>query len=99
MAFGLFKKKKKDEKKLIDPTQVQINQLTKGSFIDYNLETWEVTAVYQYYWGDDYFSDEFQLSTADDICYLSVEEDDGYECSISRKINIYDIVDLICGFN
>ena len=90
MAFGLFKKKKKD-KQLIDPTQVQINQLTKGAFIDYNLESWEVTAVYEYDWGDGFFSDEFQLRSADEICYLSVEEDDGYECTITKKISVHEI--------
>lgn len=92
MAFGLFKKKKK-EKVLIDPTQVRLNQLTKGTFIDYDLKTWEVSGVSEYDWGDGYMSDEFVLSTADESCYLSVEEDGGeLSCTITYKIRVRDIV-------
>ena len=89
MAFGIFKKKKKKE--LIDPTQVEVNQLVKGAFIDYDLKSWEVNAVYEYDWGDDYFADEFRLTTVDEECYLYVEEDDGLECNITQKISVHDI--------
>lgn len=93
MVFGWFNKKKKEEEDepLYDPTNIQLNQLKKGSFIDYDFKTWEVREVYEYDWGDDFFTDEYKLSTAEDTVFLHVEEDDGLECTLTRKINIHDI--------
>lgn len=92
MVFGWFKKKKEDEDKpLYDPTNIKLNQLVKGAFLDYDLKTWQVKEVYEYDWGDDYFSDEFKLATAEEAIYLHVEEEDDLECTVSQKINIYDI--------
>ncbi|MDX2306111.1 MAG: DUF4178 domain-containing protein [Microscillaceae bacterium] len=90
MVFGWFKKKKDDNASLhYDPANIKINQLVKGAFLDFDLKTWEVKAVYEYDWGDNYFSDEFQLSTADETLYLHVEEDDEIACTLSEKINIH----------
>ncbi len=92
MAFGWFKKKKEEEsKRLYDPTRVTVKDLVKGAFLDYALETWEVKAVYEYDWGDNFFSNEFQLSTAEDSIYLSVEEDGELFITVTRKIIIHDI--------
>jgi hypothetical protein len=93
MAFSWFKKKKDEgeKKRLYDPTQVTIRDLIKGSFVDYDLECWEVRAAFEYDWGDNFFSDEFQLATADDTVFLSVEDDDELFVSVTRKILIHDI--------
>ncbi len=91
MAFSWFKKKKEETKRLYDPTQVTVRDLIKGAFVDYELETWEVRAVFEYDWGDNFFSDEFQLSIADDTIFLSVEDDDELFLSVTRKIVIQDI--------
>lgn len=93
MAFGWFKKKKDPEKRLsFDPSNTRLNQLVKGAFIDYDLKTWEVKNVFEYDWGDDFFSDEYQLATADETIYLHVEEEDGeLHSTISSKINIHSL--------
>ena len=92
MVFGWFKKRKENRPQLsYDPSNIKINQLVKGSFVDYDLKTWEVSTVYEYDWGDNYFSDEFQLTTADETLYLNVEEDDELECTLASKINIHHI--------
>ncbi len=91
MAFGWFKKKKTVRKLDYDPSNIKLNQLVKGAFVDFDLQTWEVNAVYEYDWGNDYFSDEFQLRTAEETQYLHVEEDDELECTLTRKIRLQEI--------
>lgn len=92
MAFSWFKKKKDEDKPSYDPTDVKVNQLVKGAFVDYDLKTWEVRAVYEYDWGNDFFADEFQIATASETYYLYVEEgEEGLECTLSEKINVHAI--------
>ncbi len=99
MAFGWFKKKKEEEgKPLYDPTRVTVKDLVKGAFLDYDLQTWEVKAVYEYDWGDNFFSDEFQLNTADDAIYLSVEEDGELFITVTKKIIIHDIEEDVVAY-
>lgn len=90
MAFGWFKKKKEEEEnqEQYDSTNVPLNRLKKGTFIDYDLETYQVNGVFEYDWGDNYYADEFMLVSSDKTIYLYVEEGDGIECSIFEKINI-----------
>ncbi|WP_027000987.1 DUF4178 domain-containing protein [Eisenibacter elegans] len=87
MVFGWFKKKKEEKREYIDPTEVNITMLRKGAFVDYDLKTWQVTACYEYDWGNEYFSHEFQLKSGKDTIYLHIEDDDELECTIVRKIS------------
>ncbi len=92
--FNWFKKKKEEEKKtdFLDVTNMRVNQMRKNGFVDYDLKTWQVTAVYEYDWGNNYWADEFQLVQADETAYLYVEEDGGHlDCSIAYKININEV--------
>ncbi len=91
MVFGWFKKKKEEEEPLYDPANVRVTDLVKDAFLDYDLKTWQVTEVYEYDWGDDFFTDEFQLKTADETFYLHLEVDDELECTMMRKINLFEI--------
>lgn len=92
--FGWFKKKKgEDENRYLDdPTNYRINKMRKGGFVDYDLKTWEVKEVYEYDWGNNFFADEFLLTTGNESIYLYVEEDGDYDCSISWKINLNEII-------
>lgn len=89
--FG-SKKKKPEEQLSYDPTNVQIKDLKKGAFLDYDLETWEVKAQYEYDWGDKYYTFEFLLATVDKKKFLHYEEDDGeLECTLTEKVRIGSI--------
>lgn len=86
------KKKKPDEELSYDPTNVQVKDLRKGAFLDYDLQTWEVKAQYEYDWGDRFFTFEFLLATVEEKKFLHYEEDDGeLECTLTEKIRISSI--------
>lgn len=86
-CFGGKKKNQEDELDY-DPSDIKLENLRKGAFFDYDLKTWQVKAEYEYDWGDEFFTQEFQITTADETCYLSVEDDDELEISITKKINL-----------
>jgi hypothetical protein len=89
MPFGFFKKRKKEqeaEKLHYDPTNLHVRDLRKGFVIDYDFKSWEVTAEYEYDWGNEYFSYEYKLVSADDSLFVYVEEDDELTIIVSRKI-------------
>lgn len=83
--FDIFKKKKKEE---YDPNNIRITDLKKGFMLDYDMKTWEVKEMYEYDWGDNFFSFEYKLDCGDDVVYLSVEQEDDVELSIMRKVKI-----------
>ncbi|NME71576.1 DUF4178 domain-containing protein [Flammeovirga aprica] len=85
MPFGFFKKKKKEESHY-DPTNIGIVDLRKGYVLDFDLQTWEVTEMYEYDWGDNDFSYEFKLESPSDTVFLSVDIDDIVTGTVSRKI-------------
>jgi hypothetical protein len=91
--FNWFKKKKEEEdnRYKYDPTNVRLNQLRIGSFIDYDLRTWQVLAAYEYDWGNDFFADEFKIQEGKDTYYLYVEEDGDFYCTLNRQINVHDL--------
>ncbi len=86
MAFGFFKKKKKDSLHY-DPANIRLTDLRKGFVLDYDLKTWLVKEEYEYDWGNNYFSYEYKLLSSDDTLFLSVENDDELLCNLSKKIN------------
>lgn len=89
--FGWFDKdKKKEEQKQLgyDPTNITVMDIRKGFLFDYDLKSWEVTAEYEYDWGDGEFTYEFKIESDDDVCYMSIEEDDEIEIVISKKLNL-----------
>ena len=96
--FNWFKKKKDDEDEnryKYDPTNVRLNQLRIGSFLDYDFKTWEVKAYYEYDWGNDYFADEYQLQEGKQTLFLYVEEDGDLYCTLNRQIKIHDLPDEV----
>ncbi|OQX99959.1 MAG: hypothetical protein B6I24_01240 [Bacteroidetes bacterium 4572_128] len=87
--FDFFKKKDKEHH--YDVTNLQITDLQKKFLIDYDLKTWEVKDVFEYDWGKNNFSMEYQLECEDDTIYLHIEKDDDLELTISKKIRISSI--------
>jgi hypothetical protein len=89
MPFGFFKKKKKEEEEQLhyDPTNIGVMDIRKGWVFEYDLKTWEVTEEYEYDWGDNYFTYEFKIVSAEDTRFFSVEKDDEITCQVVKKIN------------
>ncbi len=83
--FNFFKKKKEPD---YDPLNVQITDLNVGFIFDYDLSQWEVKEAYTYDWGDNFFTKEYKISDGEKTLFLSVEEDDELDLSISEKIRL-----------
>ncbi len=82
--FDIFKKKEPH----YDSTNIQVKDLDVGFVFEYDLSTWEVQAIYEYDWGDNYFTREFKISDGSTTRFLSIEEDDELELSLTKKIKI-----------
>jgi hypothetical protein len=81
---NLFGKKKE---KGPDPlTNLTLENLRPGCFVDYDMKTWQVSAYHYYDWGSGDLSYEWQLQTHDETIYLERSVDDEDDWSISRKI-------------
>ncbi len=79
----IFKKKAASEPVVVE---IRLNDLKTGYMVDYDMKTWEVTASHYYDWGDASITREWQLKSADETVYLSMESDDDISFCISRKI-------------
>lgn len=87
--FDFFKKK--EEKPSYDPTNIKVTDLNKGFVFEYNLENWVVDAVYEYNWGNNYFSKEYKVSNGTEERFLSVDTDDGVFITFTKKIKVRSI--------
>lgn len=81
----LFGKKKKEEE-AVDPLNIKLTELKRGYILDYDLSSWEVKEVYNYDWGDHFFTREYKIFNGKDSRYLHVEEDDELELTLSEKV-------------
>ncbi|TLX76117.1 DUF4178 domain-containing protein [Labilibacter sediminis] len=82
--FDIFKSKEPH----YDSTNIQVKDLDVGFVFEYDLSTWEVQAIYEYDWGDNYFTREFKVSNGTLVRYLSIEEDDELEITLTQKVKI-----------
>ncbi len=82
--FDFFNKKEPH----YDSTNIQVKDLDVGFVFEYDLSTWEVKAIYEYDWGDNYFTREFKIDNGSEVLFLSLEEDDELELSVSKKIKV-----------
>jgi hypothetical protein len=87
MKWNPFKKKQ-DEEPDFDPlSDLSLDTLKVGYILDYDLTSWKVTAHNRYdYEGD--WTDEWELSSADEVRYLEREEDDDVSWVLYRKISL-----------
>lgn len=88
--MGLFDKffKKKEQEPHYDSTDIRVQDLDLNFVFDYDLNTWEVKDMYEYDWGDEFFTVEYKIYDGKETLFLSLEEDDGLELSISKKIKL-----------
>lgn len=96
--FDIFKNKKGEEKHY-DPTNIKVTDLEKDYLLDYDLETWTVTKMAEYDWGNNFFTREFVIVAQSKKLYLHIEEDDELVITLSenlkyRKLGV-EVVDFI----
>lgn len=84
--FDLFKNNKKEEEKHYDPIDIKVTDLENGYLLDYDLETWTVTKMSEYDWGDSHFSREFLIESKGKKRFLHIEEDDELIISLSEEL-------------
>ena len=78
-------KKKED----IDPLRdLELSKLRVGFMVDYDLETWQVTGVCRYDYGEGYITDEWKITSGRLKRYLERSEDDEITWTLSEKISI-----------
>jgi hypothetical protein len=81
---NLFGKNEKREE--IDPLNLSVAKMKKGYIFDYDLSSWEVKEVYNYDWGDHFFTREYKIFNGRETFFLHVEEDDALELQLSEKV-------------
>lgn len=90
--MGLFDfLKKKEEIPSYDVTNLRVTDLNKGFIFEYDLKSWVVQSVYQYDWGNNYYSKEFKVSDGTEERFLSVDDDDGIFITFTKKIKIRSV--------
>lgn len=87
--LDIFKKKETPEK--VDFSNLGVMDIEKGGMFDFELTTWTVEDEYIYDWGNECFSKEFKISNGEETLFLSAEEDDEIEISVSKKVKIRSI--------
>jgi hypothetical protein len=89
--MSLFNKLFKRKTPHYDSTDIRVVDLDVGFVFDYDLSSWKVNKLFEYDWGDEYFTREFQITNGVDTKYLSVEDDDELVLSISDKIKVASV--------
>ncbi|RKE00165.1 DUF4178 domain-containing protein [Marinifilum flexuosum] len=84
MGLADFFKRKKQPS--YDSTNIRVTDLDVGFVFEYDLESWEVQACFEYDWGDNFFTQEFKIFNGTKTRFLSVEDDDELYLSVSEKI-------------
>ncbi|MBI9035421.1 MAG: DUF4178 domain-containing protein [Bacteroidales bacterium] len=85
--MGIFDFFKKKEEKY-DALNIKVTDIDMGFVFDYNMETWMVTQVFDYDWGNNNFSKEFKIENGKDSAFLNIDQDDELTITISSPIKI-----------
>lgn len=86
--MGIFDKFKQKKTPDYDPNDLKITDLRVGFMFDFDLKTWIITEEYEYDWGNNYFTREYKLESADDIAYLHIDYNDENAMNFSRKLKV-----------
>jgi len=96
--FNFFSSNKKNDEPHYDSTNIRVQDLDVGFVFEYNLSSWVVEAIYEYDWGDNYFTREFKINDGAESLFLSVEEDDELELSVTKKVKVRLLGDNILSY-
>lgn len=94
--FDLFKKK--ETERHYDPTNITVRDLGKNYIFEYSTENWTVTAVFEYDWGDNFFTREFVIQNGTQEKFLHLEDDGGLEVTLSEIIKKRMLGEEVCDF-
>jgi hypothetical protein len=97
MGIFDFLKKKKDEVHY-DPTNISVKDLGKEYIFEYATETWTVTALFEYDWGENYFTREFVIKNGTTEKFLHIEDDGGLTVTLSEKVKLRKLGDEVCDY-
>ncbi|MGY6648190.1 DUF4178 domain-containing protein [Wenyingzhuangia sp. IMCC45574] len=84
--FDFFKKK--ETERHFDPLNIKVSDIEKNYLFEYKLETWMVTAMFEYDWGDNYFTREFVVVNGDKKRCLEIEDDGGLIVTWSKDLKL-----------
>lgn len=88
MAWDFFKKKK-EEPRLED---LVLSKLQPGFLVDYDMNTYTVKSRNHYKWEEGGITDEWELHSGADVCFLERTEEDGeVEWTLCRKYPITEL--------
>ncbi|MEP5339187.1 MAG: DUF4178 domain-containing protein [Algibacter sp.] len=90
--------KKKETERHFDPTNITIRDLGKGYIFEYAIETWTVTALFEYDWGDNYFTREFVIKNGNIEKFLHIEDDGGLVVTLSEKVKLRKLDEHVCDY-
>ncbi|MBO0591239.1 DUF4178 domain-containing protein [Cellulophaga sp. E16_2] len=97
MGIFDFLKKKKEERHY-DPTNITVRDLGKGYIFEYGIETWTVTALFEYDWGNNYFTREFVIKNGTIEKFLHIEDDGGLVVTLSEKVKLRKLGEDVCDY-
>lgn len=86
--FGRSRKQSERDRRTDANVDMGLRELRPGALLDYDLHTWEVTAVYHYEWENHFTTKEYKLESGQDVVFLHLEEDDELLCSVARKLSL-----------
>ncbi|HDL90433.1 MAG TPA: DUF4178 domain-containing protein [Thermodesulforhabdus norvegica] len=88
MFKRLFGRKKKEKTLAFDPTNLTLDKLQPGWFVDFDMKTWRVIAKSRYDMGDGFEMLEWELESGDERRFLCREEDDRVYWTWVRKVPV-----------
>ncbi len=86
MGIFDFLKKNKEEEKHYDPTDIKVTDLENGYLFEYDLDTWTVTKMSEYDWGNSFFTREFNIETREHKKFLHISNDDHLIITLSEGV-------------
>lgn len=86
--MGIFDRFKKKEEPTYDPANMSVRDLNLGAVLDFDMKSWVVKSIYDYDWGDNFFTREYKIDNGEEQLFLSVEDDDELEITITKKVKI-----------
>mgnify|MGYP001233950950 CR=1 FL=1 len=96
--MGLFDLFRKKNERHYDPTNIGIRDLGKGYIFELQTETWSVTSLFEYDWGDNFFTREFVIKNGDTERFLHIEEDGSLVVTLSEKVKLRKLGATVCDY-
>ncbi len=84
--FNFFKKRQPPA-----AVSLELQDMQAGYLFDYDLRTWQVTAVHDYVYGKHSQAREWEVEHSNERCFLQCSSDDEVSWCFGTKINLHEI--------